>query len=669
MVLTPPLVGSIRTWKRSYTKKISTEILEKHMTPERKSLQAGVSAFTVICTLLLTSLGHAQPPLHTYSDAFEARFDRSQPIVRYVVRALPPSDSLGYEVEMRIQNAPKTLRVAIPVWAPGAYRVANFYRYVTNLRIFDSTVLTHVIREDNSTWRAAIHSGDATIRYAVRYPTAVGAAGLSNLAFYRPDGALLSGALTYLYIIGETLAPAHVTFEIPASWTLVTGLEPTSDPRTFFASSYDVLIDSPVMIGAHLHVWPFYVDGIPHRVVYYTPLSSLAFDTTVWVTMHRRIVEEARTIMGRLPYRDYTFLYEDGPGGGLEHLNSTSIGSPSKQLTKNATVRAHTAAHEFFHAWNVKRIRPIELGPFTYNHPDRTVNLWWAEGVTDFFADEILRRNGLEDSAAAMHTLALTIQTYLNTPGHDHVSPERSSWTAWDPNTINHGYNVSYYVTGSLLGTMLDLAIRNATHSARGMDDVERYLFSHYAGPTGYTAPNLRDAVHHICACNMNSFFRQYVSGHQPFDFDHYLALAGWKLVVTHTATDSIGRPLADVRAAIAAVNGIGSPGEYVGAPIRLALRVPDGSFGKAGLQDGDTLLAVNGEPITDQADFTARFANAKIGDRYKIDYRRNDVSRTATVAILPYEMVYVQIADLATVTPQQRIVRAAWLHGPSPSR
>ena len=621
---------------------------------------------SVLVALLAAFPLAAQTPLRTYSDAFTARFDRTQPILDYVVHASPPSNPLRYDVEIHIGNAPDTLRIASPVWEPGAYRVANFYRYITHLEVRDHTGPVAVVRQDNSTWRAIIRGGNAVVRYTVRYPTATAAAGLNNLGFYRSDGALLNGALTYLYVVGQTLAPVHVTFDIPPAWRLATGLQPTSDPRTFFAPSYDILIDSPVMIGAHLHSWPFTVAGVPHRVVYYTPLATLPFDTVAWLSIHRRIVDEARTIMGRLPYSDYTFLYEDGPGGGLEHLNSTTLGSTSKQLAKSATARAHTAAHEFFHAWNVKRIRPVELGPFTYDHPDRTRNLWWAEGVTDFFADEILRRNGLEDSVASVRTLAVTIQEYLNTPGYDRVSPERASWTAWDPNTVNNGYNVSYYTTGSLVGTMLDLAIRNATNGKRGMDDVERYLFDHYAGPVGYTADNLRDAVNHVCGCDLRPFFQRYVSGHHPFDFKTYLAFAGWTPVVTRISTDSLGRPLADVRANIAGFNGIGSPGGYAGGTVRLSLHAPDGSFGKAGLRDGDSLLSIAGKPITTQADFTARFANAKVGDRYQIMYLRDGVKHTTMVTILLYTMIRVRLADLPTLTPKQRMIRALWLHGPT---
>ena len=395
----------------------------------------------------------------------------------------------------------------------------------------------------------------------------------------------------------------------------------------------------------------------------------LSIDTVAWVAMHRRIVKQAQDLMGRLPYREYTFLYEDGPGGGLEHLNSTTLSSESQLLAKSPTVRAHTTAHEFFHAWNVKRIRPIELGPFAYDRPVRTLGLWWAEGVTDFFADELLRRAGLQDEAATKRTLAVTIQEYLNNPGHDHISPERSSWTAWDPNTVNHGYNVSYYTTGALLGSMLDLALRHATDGVRGMDDVERALFDHYAGETGYTETDLRNTVNTVCGCDMGSFFTRYVSGHGRHLISRgILASRGGRL------SSRVAQPIrgwttvgGSFGLRSRAINGIGSPGGHAGGPIRLAVRIPDGSFGKAGLIDGDTLLAVNGKPILDQADFSARFANAKVGDRYRVAYMRGGIPYTTTVTILPYETVHFQVVDLPDLTSKQRIVRARWLRGPEP--
>jgi predicted metalloprotease with PDZ domain len=619
----------------------------------------------------------AQDSLATYSDAFEAQFDRAQPVLRYVIHGNPPVDSLGYSVDLYVRAGSRrvdgrnrgtmdTIRVASPIWAPGAYRVANFNRYVKNVRASRNGAAVAVVREDSSTWRIVVpDTGETVLHYDVRYPTAAGAAGLGNYSFYRPDGALLSGAMTYLYVVGHKLTPVHVTFDLPTGWRIATGLVPTADPQTFFAPSYDVLIDCPVLTGPRLHIWHFAVDGVPHRVAYYTTKKWTPFDTLQWVDMHKRIVTAARNVMGRLPYREYTFIYEDGPGGGLEHLNSATMAAPSRLLAPDAHRLASLTAHEYFHAWNVKRVRPVELGPFAYDRPVRTINLWWAEGVTDFFADQLLRRAGLRDEASARRSFEIGIQAYLDNPGHDKMSPERASWTSWDPNTVNSGYNVSYYTTGGLLGELLDLSLRHRTNGVKGMDDVELYLFDHYAGPRGYTSEDLLNAVDHVCGCDMQPFFEHYVSGTTPFDFDTYLQYAGWKAVVTKQQTDSLGHQLADVRAGITGFNGVGSLGSYVGSPARLSLNIPNGSFGRAGLVDGDFITSVNGKPIADNKDFRAAFQHAKVGDRYQVAYVRAGKPATTTVVIQPYVRTVVRIVDLPTVTPQQRMVRAIWLHGP----
>lgn len=632
------------------------------MLPKSRPVLAALAVLAA--TITLPSSSSAQVPLTTYAEAFEARFDRTQPVLRYIVRAMPESDSTGYSVEVQLRHVGDTVRMASPVWAPGAYRVANFYRFVRNVRISDGDRAVPVTREDSSTWRAVIHGGSATVRYDIRYPDAAAAAGLGNYSFLRSDGALLSGAMTYLYVVGQKLAPVHVTFELPAGWRIATGLSPTSDSRSFFAPSYDVLIDSPVLIGANLHIWPFEVDGIPHRVAYYAQPRAPAFDSTRWVAMHRRIVVAARNIMGRLPYREYTFIYEDGPGGGLEHLNSATMSAPAQELAQNAEATAGLTAHEYFHAWNVKRIRPVELGPFAYDREVHTTGLWWAEGVTDYFANEINRRTDLLTDDAARRELAATITSYLANPGHDRISPQRASWTAWNANTVNGGYNISYYTTGGLIGQMLELYVRNATNGARGMDDIEGYLFDHYAGATGYTDQNILDGINAVCGCDMNLFYTRFIAGNESFDFDGYLKYAGWKTVMTRVTADSLGRPLVDVRGGITPFAGVGSLGSYVGSPARLSLSVPDGSFGKAGLVDGDYISTVNGKQIRTVADFRGALAGAKVGESYTVAYVRGGRPMTTTVRILPYETVRVDIVDLPNITAQQRHMRDIWLHG-----
>lgn len=642
------------------------DVRARYVSAMRPSLRAAVlaaAASPVLAALPLSA--SAQVPLRTYADAFEMRFDRSQPVLRYVIHADPPVDSVGYSVEIHIRNAGDTIRVASPIWAPGAYRPANFYRFVKNVSVTTGGARVPVAREDSSTWRAVIRGGEAVVRYDVRYPSAAAAMGMGNYSFLRSDGALFGGPMTYLYLVGATLAPVHVTFDLPRGWRIASGLVPTADPVTFYAPSYDILIDCPVLVGAALHVWPLEVDGIPHRIVWYTKRGAPAIDSTRWIAMHRRIIETSRDIMGRLPYREYTFLYEDGPGGGLEHLNSATMSAPAARLVANPEATAGLTAHEYFHAWNVKRIRPVELGPFAYDREVHTTSLWWAEGITDFFADEILRRSGLLDAAGARRVLAGSIQSYLSNPGHDKLSPQRASWTAWNANTVNGGYNMSYYTTGALIGEMLDMYLRDATGGAKGVDDVERYLFDHYAGALGYTDQNILDAIDTICGCDMNAFYTRYIAGHETFPLADYLRLAGMRLVVTPVRADSAGRPLADVRAGIAPFVGVGTLGSYVGSPARLVLAVPNGSFGRAGLQDGDYITAVNGRPIHTPEDFRAAFGGAKVGDRYTVAYTRAGRAATAHVTILPYETVRVSVEDIPDATPRQLRVRELWLRGP----
>jgi predicted metalloprotease with PDZ domain len=157
-------------------------------------------------------------------------------------------------------------------------------------------------------------------------------------------------------------------------------------------------------------------------------------------------------------------------------------------------------AHEFWHLWNVKRLRPRELGPFDYQRVTRTPSLWWSEGVTDYFAAALLRRSGLRDSAAAVRDLAGALESYLDNPASARVSPERSSETAWDPPAVNGGYSVSYYLQGKLLGELLELRLRAATGARRGMDDVMRRLYDAFAGARGFAPADVERAVAATCA-------------------------------------------------------------------------------------------------------------------------------------------------------------------------
>lgn len=616
----------------------------------------------------------AQVPLGGYASAIEGRGGRTQPVVRYVVRA-DLADRSAFAVEMRVGNAPDTLRLRIPVWAPGAYRLAGFAANVRDLSVSTgaSSAPVGVVREDSATWHAVVRGGEAVVRYRVAFPSPAAAATPNNRAFFRETGALVDGPATYLYVDGAKLVPAHVTFDLPAGWRAVTGLAPTADPRTFFAPSYDVLIDSPVLAGpgtgaSALHVWPFEVDGVPHRVAFWLTPGAPAFDTVAFVNAHRRIVAAARdAVGGRLPYRDYTFIYVDSTGGGLEHLNSTTIGARAADLARDPLASAATTAHEYFHLWNIKRLRPAALGPFDYTRPVRTTSLWWSEGVTDFFASEILRRAGLVTEAQARDELASTIQSFLANPAHAVMSPERASWVAWDSPATYGGYTTGFYYTqGALLGELLELRIRRATGGTRGMDDVLRLLLDRYAGEHGFAGEDIVYAANEACGCDLYPFFAAHVAGADAIDFDRELAPLGWKLTIARAAaTDSAtGRPAPDRRLGLVAYGGTGSAGGAAGGRPRFSVSSPLGAWGRAGLVTGDEAVSVAGRPIATLGDLRAALATLKVGDTVAVEYVRTGERRVARVAVTPYETLRVTLSDLPTVTAAQRTLRDVWMRG-----
>ena len=605
----------------------------------------------------------AQEPLEAFADAMEVRAGAEQPVLHYTVR-VDAADLTGYTVELRVRNAPDTLRLQMPVWAPGAYRVANFARYVRDFTVSSGGRTARVTRPDSSTWVAVVRGGEATVRYRFAYPNATAASTPNNRNFLQPTGGLLDGPATYVYVRGHKLAPAHVTFDLPAEWRIATGLVPTGHARTFFAASYDVLIDSPVLMG-DLRVWPFQVDGVPHRVAYWPLPDATPFDTSAFVGAVQASVATARDIFGRLPYREYTFLYVDGAGGGLEHLNSTTIGAPSAALARDPRARTGVTSHEYFHTWNIKRLRPAVLGPFDYQQPVRTLDLWFAEGVTDYYADVIARRAGFVSEAEARDALAGAIASYLGNPASDKVSPQRSSWTAWDPPSVNGGYSISYYLQGALLGELLDVQIRDATDLRRGMDDVMRTMFARFGGREGYRSEDVLLAVNETCACDLQLFFERHVSGPEQIEWDRYLALLGWRAVISGgPAADSAGRPRPDLRAGVTGFGGIGRAGGAAGTPPRLVVPEPASAWARAGLVSGDVVLRVNGQPVTDGASWREALSAPQIGDVVRVDYTRGGERRSAEVTLTGYDVATVRLEDVPRVSDRMRRMRKLWMAG-----
>ncbi len=569
-------------------------------------------------------------------------FRRTDPELSYAVTVR--ADRSAYFVDVRIANPPNPARLVIPNWAPGAYRLMD-----SDQNIADFAAATAagdalpVTRDSKISWTIDTRGAAAiVVRYSAGLRDPVQWRRPNNRWFLRATSGMIDGPRTYMYLDGWKLAPAHVTFRLPAGWRIATGLVPTTDSTTYWAPSYDVLIDSPVLLG-HFLDYHFYAGGRPHRAV--VDLGGLRPRAArVFVNMLRRVCETTIGIFGGAPYKDYTFIFVAGRGGGLEHLNSTTIGVTADVLARHPDGAEGVSAHEFFHTWNVKRIRPVELGPFDYEHPVRTVNLWVSEGVTDYYTEVILARSGLNGAADFTRRMGDAIANHRGNEARLVVSPERSSWTTWDSPAINNSYTISYYLQGQLLGFLLDLAIRDSTDNAKSLDDVMRYLFDHHAGERGFTRDDLRKAIRAAAGPDFQDFFRRYVRGTAEIPWDDYVKAAGWSVRFVEQAA-------VDAR--------IGSIPPAVQGGRWRAVAIPGSAAEAAGLVTGDELVRINGREILDGNDVTIVVRGIRTGGPVSVQVVRAGQPLTIRFTAGTYQQVRAVLTDLPEQTERMRRIRS----------
>jgi len=576
-----------------------------------------------------------------------------QPVIHYTLR-VDPADLTGWDVEIRLRNVPDTFRLAMAAHPEYDDR---YWRYVAGLRVESNGGAATITRGDSAVWRVRAPGGSVVVRYRIALPAPAPLPRAAWRPFLTPTGGLIGGPHAFMYVIGAELAPAHVTLDLPAGWDIATGLVATADPRTWFASNAEELMESPVLAG-RLRQWHFVVDGVPHRVVYWPLAEATPFDTTVFVSSIEAMVREAIALFGRAPYREYTFLFQDGAYGGLEHPTSVTLGAPSANLAREPRAVLQETAHEFVHTWNLLAIRPAEYRGVDHRTQPPVAGLWFSEGFTLFYADLLLRRAGqpLADSTRIAHIERLMAR-YLASPGHARFSAEAVSRVAYNatPGALGD-YGASTHLQGELIGAMLDLVVRDATRGTRSMDDVMRLLFARAGGARGFEGRDVEHAVETVCTCDVTPLFDAYVRGAGSLDFNRYLALIGLTTRVASAPAVWNGEPERDLR-----IFGWEPPGE---GGVRLVITDPGSTWGRAGLHSGDRLLAVDGAPVTTWPDFRARLQRLRIGDTIRIDVGRPAGSYQARVTVSGFERPTVRIDPLRNATPAQRALGAAWLRG-----
>lgn len=444
-----------------------------------------------------------------------------------------------FHVTMTVPDARDRLDVAMPAW-DALYQIRDFAHRIQNVRArAQDNQPVQVTKLDKQTWRIQSASeiarplGGVSIEYAVLWddPGPFSSQLNSSHAFINP-------AMILFYVRerrGEDVVVEYV--DVPESWNIAVALKPGATSRTFRAGNYAALVDAPVEIGA----WDelrLDVNGARVRVVVHArDWDRAAVEDTV-----RRVVAYQTSLMREAPFEEYVFFYHfspDSTGGGMEHANSTAIDS-SRPPAIGVT------AHEFFHLWNVKRIRPVSLergcpegcadgrGP-DYSRENWTRSLWLAEGVTSTYGAYTLVRTGLWTRQQFYKDLAGEIAELESRPARQWQSVEQASLDAWLEKYARYQqpeYSISYYNKGQILGVLLDILIRDAADNRASLDEVLRYLNREFAhrGRFYDEQRDIRAAVERIAGRDFGDFFARYVAGTDPLPYDEILNRAGLQL-------------------------------------------------------------------------------------------------------------------------------------------
>jgi len=591
-----------------------------------------------------------------------------KPSIQYTLR-VDSTDLSGWSVEIRLRTTSDTIRLAMAAHPEYDDR---YWRYVTGFRVESSAGEATFAKVDSAVWQVVGPHGLVVVRYRIVLPPtapappSVQAQRGAWRPFLTPTGGLVGGPHAFMYLLGSERLMVGVMLDLPAGWQIATALDTTSNSHWFTAPNAAALMEAPILAG-RLRVWRFTERGVPHRVVYWPLPNAASFDTTAFVSGIQAVVHQTIALFGRAPYKAYTFLFQDGAYGALEHPSSVTLGASSADLARDPHAALAETAHEFFHTWNLMTIRPVEYRDIDYHTQPPVSSLWFSEGLTMFYADLLQRRAGipLRDSTRTAH-LERLIGSYLFNPAYARFSAESISRVAYnvDPGELGD-YSASTHLQGELIGTMLDIVIRNNTSGQRSMDDVMRLLLNRSSPPDplshgegGNVAPgidgrSIEQAVESVCGCDVTPFFDAHVRGAAPIDFNRYLALIGLTTHVTTGPAVFNGERERDLR-----IWGWEPQGEH---GVRLVISDPLSAWGRAGLHSRDQLVALNGAAVATWPELRARLQSLHLGDTVRVQVRRPSGPFEATVVVAGFERPAVRIERLPNATvAQRRLAEAA---------
>ncbi len=569
------------------------------------------------------------------------------PHIHYTVGMPDPATHL-FEVTIDLDGVEgDSVDLVMPVWTPGSYKVRDYAR---NVQEFEAGKLRWG-KTAKHRWRV-FPAGRTRVRVTYKvYAYELNVRGLHLDA----DHAYFNGAAVFLYLDGHKHVPATVA--IRTKWKVATGLERIA-PNRWRAADYDVLVDSPVECGSfELHRWRQL--GREHRFAIHGPVNR---DRTSLLRDVRAIVGAQARLFGGLPYRDYTFILHttSAEGGGLEHLNSTSLQYPPNQFRAREKYERflQLVSHEFFHLWNVKRIHPSALGPFDYEKESYTGLLWVMEGFTSYYEVMALRKAKVVPSKSVFKLWGERIQQFLDKPGRRRQSLSESSFDSWikfyNPTEHTPNAQISYYEKGALVGLCLDLEIRGRTKGRKSLDDVMRALWEDWGRRgVGFPEPEFKRTVERVAGSKFDEFWWDYIDGTVEIDFDRFLRHAGCRLAKEPKKEDD--RPLPARKTWLGIVGG--RAGDRV-----LVTTVRAGSPAEGGgICARDEIVAIDNARVGAD-DWEKRVEERRPGDRVRVALLRGPFLRELEVVLGERENVAVAVQRVAKPTALQRKIYESWM-------
>ncbi len=569
----------------------------------------------------------------------------SSPQISYTISLTSPEQHL-LEVQILLPPGAAERELQLPVWN-ALYQVRDFSQYINWIRAKNragQAIDVHPIND--SRWRIENAAAGAIVEYQIYadVPGPFGAQLNTHHAFFN-----LAEILMYPVELRNSPLTLHFT-QLPSGWRIAMAIQATG--LNFHADNYDRLVDSPVEIGTFQES-DFDESGGHFRVIF--DADPADYDAQKIVADLHRIVAAAITWMNDRPFDTYTFFYHfpRGPGGGgMEHAYSTAIEINTEALKGNLDALTSVSAHEFFHLWNVKRIRPQSLEPIDYTKENFTRALWFSEGVTSTAEGVIQLRAGLLDERQYLDRLSDEITELERRPAHLTQSAEDSSMDAWLEGFSYYRRperSISYYNKGELLGILLDLAVRDSTADRLSLREVLQWMNANYArkGLFFDDSNGVRQAAETVSHADLAFFFTRYVAGTDEIPWDDFFRPVGLRV---EAETITVADP-----GFIASRN--------FGGPMSVAAVTPGSDAERAGLQVGDTIVELLGKPAGQES--RQELARLNPGDWLSVRVQsRRAGERQLRWKVGSRQEVEYEVKDLDQVTAEQRARRAAWLKG-----